>query len=57
LQEGVEEWCLVDYMAAQEKTFVNNNSDGFISGGKAKELLTASGIDVSALRQVFLLTI
>lgn len=50
--DGAEEWCLNEYMAMQESAFASNNSGGFITGGKAKELLMASGIDVSALRQV-----
>ena len=55
--QETEEWCLGDYMDAQENLFASNNTNGFITGGKAKEILMASGIDVSALRQVFLLTI
>jgi EH domain-containing protein 1 len=45
-------WCLDECMAANENTFASNNSGGFITGGKAKELLMMSGIDVAALRQV-----
>jgi hypothetical protein len=52
VHEAAGEWCLDDYMTANESTFASHNSDGFIIGGKAKELLMASGIDVSALRKV-----
>jgi hypothetical protein len=49
---GHEGWCLDDYLTANEGIFASNNNGGFISGAKAKEILMASGIDVSALRKV-----
>lgn len=48
-----EEWCLDDYMAANENTFSCNSTNGYVTGGKAKEILMASGIDVSGLRQIW----
>lgn len=48
-----DEWCLNDYKAANESFFSSNSTDGFISGSKAKEILMASGINVSGLRQIW----
>jgi len=46
-------WCLDDFMVAKERVFATNNTGGYILGGKAKELLMASGIDVAALRKIW----
>lgn len=48
-----EGWCLDDYLAAHESIFNSNNVGGFITGGKAKEILMESGIDVAALRKIW----
>lgn len=52
-EDDSDGWCLDEYMAQQADLFARSNTNGYVTGGKAKEILMGSGIDVSALRQIW----
>jgi EH domain-containing protein 1 len=46
-------WFLSDLIPVHQDTFNANQQGGFITGAKARELLTATGIPVSQLRKLW----
>jgi EH domain-containing protein 1 len=46
-------WCLDEFVPEYQPLFDQRNTNGFITGGVAKEILTSSGIDVPSLRKIW----
>lgn len=46
-------WCMDDYVPEYKPLFDERSVNGHIAGGVAKEILTASGIDIPSLRKIW----
>jgi EH domain-containing protein 4 len=50
---GPSVWCMEEYVPEYKPLFDERNTNGFITGAVAKEILTASGIDTPSLRKIW----